>query len=63
MTIDETELTARRIAVAAMASVCPFCGRSLAQHGGTYAQPANVPTKATQPAQDAPGPSERRVVT
>ena len=38
MTPDEKELAARRAAVAAMASVCPNCGRSLAGHGGTYAQ-------------------------
>jgi hypothetical protein len=34
----ETELAARRAAVARMAAVCPVCGRSLKGHGGTYAQ-------------------------
>lgn len=52
MTLDETELAARRIAAAATAAVCPFCGRTLAQHGGTYAKPAEAtPAKAIQPAQ------------
>lgn len=59
---DADELVARRIAAAAMAAVCPHCGRSLAGHGGTYASNKNMPTKATESAQDAPGSSERRAI-
>ena len=45
MTPDDQELAARRAAVARMASVCPMFGRSLAGHGGTYAQ-SDAPDQA-----------------
>lgn len=54
MTLDEKELAARRAAVARMAAVCPYCGRSLAGHGGTYAKSAEAAPAKEKPWPDRP---------
>ena len=50
----DAELAARRATVAAMAAICPFCGRSLAGHGGTYAKPEVAKDERPMTNDDAP---------